>query len=136
LCVHRSPLQRGWNNISRLPPFQGGIKGGKSDLRIQGIFFIENVLGRSAKQTQKSCGARCACATAFLGFVMLKLMLRGTYRLEASIKMKTKKKVPTICKIGFDSAQPLMAERSRSHITWHSNLLLLAYQELKFLAQS
>jgi hypothetical protein len=42
-------------------------------------------------------------------------------------------KLPTICKIGFDnsagssqrSAQPSMAERSRSHITWYSSLLLL-----------
>jgi len=38
-------LQRGGNKISGLPPFQGGIKGGKSDMRVlQGIFFLENVL--------------------------------------------------------------------------------------------
>jgi len=38
-------LQRGGNKISGFPPLQGGIKGGKSDLRVsQGIFFFGNVL--------------------------------------------------------------------------------------------
>jgi len=38
-------LQRGGNKISGFPPFQGGIKGGKSDLRVlKGIFFLGNVL--------------------------------------------------------------------------------------------
>ena len=45
-------------------------------------------------------------------------------------------KVPTIYETGFDnsagssqrSAQPSMAERSRSHTTWYSNLLLLPYK--------
>jgi len=46
-----------------------------------------------------------------------------------------KYKVPTIYKIGFDnsagsshrSAQPSMAERSRSHVTWYCNLVPLPY---------
>ena len=39
------PLPRGGNKISDLPPLQGGIKGGKSDLRVlQGIFLLGNLL--------------------------------------------------------------------------------------------
>jgi len=38
-------LQRGGNKISGLPPFQGGIKGGKSNMRVlQGIFSLGNHL--------------------------------------------------------------------------------------------
>jgi len=42
-----------------------------------------------------------------------------------SFRDNRENKVSTICKTGFGSAQPSMAERSRSHITWYSNLLLL-----------
>jgi len=39
------PLQRGGNKISDLPPLQGGIKGGNSEMRfLQGIFFLGNLL--------------------------------------------------------------------------------------------
>jgi hypothetical protein len=49
------------------------------------------------------------------------------------IRDERENKVPTIYETGFDdsagssqrSAQPSMAERSRSHTTWYSNLLLL-----------
>jgi hypothetical protein len=52
---------------------------------------------------------------------------------RAFVRDKHENKVPTICETGFDnsasssqrSAQPSMAERSRSHTTWYSNLLLL-----------
>ena len=44
-CVYTVALQRGGNKISGLPPLQGGIKGGKSDMRVlQGIFFLGNIL--------------------------------------------------------------------------------------------
>ena len=38
-CVYTVALQRGGNKISGLPPLQGGIKGGKSDLYIHGSPF-------------------------------------------------------------------------------------------------
>ena len=38
-CVYTVALQRGGNKISGLPPLQGGIKGGKSDLCVHGSFL-------------------------------------------------------------------------------------------------